>query len=195
MNDPNLRGELLSLETATPSLRAEYERRINEMMEKPLTTGKRVLWYAHIAFGLATAFLFAWLALTSGGSLPGLARAMFGAGALFGLAWAGICFRILKRGAFRPKSDGNLMTGWMWSLIVLQATVFYMLAPTLPDAHKGTQMMLGALLFVVFGVAFLLRNVIEQVNLRNREEMLRLQLQVLELSERIGAPKSSDSTR
>jgi len=48
-------------------------------------------------------------------------------------------------------------------------------------------MILGGLVFLVMGLAFLMRHFIEQSELKTRERLLEIEYRLAELAERIGA--------
>jgi hypothetical protein len=117
--------------------------------------------------------------------LPLLAKAGFGLGIVFSLTFAVILARIVIKGSYNLKKDPNIITGVTWVFLVFMITIVMMLAGTLNDPVKGISMTLNTLVFLVFGVVFLLQNTIHQANLRTREKLREIESQLTELNKRL----------
>ena len=199
MNDWTLRDELLRLETFSPNLRQKYEKELKKMIEKPLSSWERVWWGGWALFGFAFMVGFGALALFTGPYLPWPARVGFGLGSLFGLVWMVLCVLILKRGRFHLRKDSFILGGVTWTLLVIMTVGCLILGGQMPDTSKGILMIVSNLTFLVMCGLGLTWGRIAESELRFRENLLRLELQLTELAEnrgheskRGGAPDSVD---
>jgi hypothetical protein len=182
---PNdFRERLIRCESVTPAHRQQYEKEMRAMLEKQLTGVRRWVWGLAALMGVGFAVLFGTVAVMMPAEFPLWGRLGFAAGALFGVGWAALGIRVLRRGSIHLKLDTGAAAGMAWALPVTLLTLFMVSAP---DDVIGLRMILCGLVFLVMGVAFLLRHVIELSELKTREKLLQIEYRVAELSERIGA--------
>ncbi|MBI2435384.1 MAG: hypothetical protein HYV26_21220 [Candidatus Hydrogenedentes bacterium] len=191
MSDPELREALLAREQLSPALKARHEQEVRKMMVRPLKWYERIAYACGCVLGLSFFGIFSWVGVHASNTLPPLAVAGFFLTALFGLAFAAVAFLVLRAGKLRVLRDEGLFTGLVWMFMVLMMTLFLVLGQEMEDTAKGTQMILiGLVFFVTFGVVGLLQYRIHQTESRVREAVLRVELQVAELAERLnlGSP-------
>jgi len=103
-----------------------------------------------------------------------------------GRDWAFLGFKILRRGAIDRKVDAGIYAGLAWALPVFLVTMFMVWAP---DNITGLRMILSGLVFLVMGAMFLLRNIIEQSELRATEKLLEIEYRLAELTEAVKAQR------
>ena len=169
------REHLLALEPQDPALRAEYERRLNAMLEVPLTTPRRVLMVAVAVVAAAMAVLF--VALVATESVPWKTQGAFALGVLFAAGWVAYAVRILRRGSYHRRTDTTTAANLAWAFTVLTAVAFALAAP-----HKDPFVIFG-FLFLLPAAVILLRTVTEQSELRTQERLLELEYKLARLTE------------
>jgi hypothetical protein len=179
MND-SFRDRLLKIEQATPTLRERYDREIQAMLEKRITGIGRWAWLGSAVMGVGFAVLFGTVAIIAPAEFPWTARIGFAVGALFGIGWAVLGWRIFRRSSINVKTDSGAAAGMAWALPIILLTLYMVSAP---DSIVGLRMLLSGLVFLVMGLAFLLRHIIEQSELKTREKLLEIEYHLAELGE------------
>lgn len=179
MND-SFRDQLLKLEQTTPDLKVRYDTEINAMFEKQVSGTRRWIWLGCALFGAGFAILFGTLAIMAPTEFPLGARITFAAGALFGIGWLVLGLKVFWRGSIDLKFDSATYAGMAWALPVTIVTILMVSAP---DSIVGLRMIVSGMVFLVMGLAFLLRHVIEQSELKTREKLLEIEYQLAELAE------------
>jgi peptidoglycan/LPS O-acetylase OafA/YrhL len=169
------REHLLSLETLDPALRAEYERKLNAMLEVPLSTIRRVFLIGVLVASAAMVVLFVSLMATE--TLPWKVRGVFSVGVLFAGGWIGYVARILRHGAYRRKSDPKIAAFMGWMFTILTATAFAVLSP-----HKDPFVMF-CFLFLLPAAVVLLGTQTEQAEIRTQERLLELEYKLARIGE------------
>lgn len=175
--DPRVltRERLLAQDAENPALRADYERKLNAMLEVPLSRTRRVS-LALVAVGaVATAGLVVSLLLTE--SMPWRARSGLGAGVAFAAAWTVYAVRILRRGTYRRKADSTTAAGMAYLFTLVMAVLFALLQKD-PDPFVTV-----CFLFLLPAAVILLRTVVEQAELRTQERLLELEYRLARLGE------------
>lgn len=185
MNDPkhDFSHRLLAAETARPTER--YQQEMKKLLAQPLTPVRRAALVISAIVGFAQAGLLGFIAVQSASSLPATARVAIGVGAIGGVIWSGFSLGILWRGHLRRLRDPVLLNNTLFIVSVFATALGAPLALSLPDRAQGTQVLLTLLLFPAMTSLFLIRTLIEQAELRTREKLLELQLQVQELAEQL----------
>jgi hypothetical protein len=178
----NFRKRLLESEHISPDLKEKYNREVHMLFEKKLTGPRKWFMTAMIAvmLGQAAFFLYAVIAFSE---LPFLARASFGVGVIFALAFAFLLFSIIRKGSMNIKTDSNTMTGITWGFLVIMITLFMLVSGGMHDTVRGVSMVLNGLVFLVFGVVFMLQNNINQASLKLQEKLLEIEFQIAEMKE------------
>lgn len=169
------REHLLALENEDPALRADYERKLNAMLEIPLSTIRRTGTVVVLVAAAGMAVLFAALLATE--SVPWKTRSAFIVGLVFAAAWAAYAVRILRRGAYHRKTDSTTAANMAWVFTMVTAVAFALLSPT-----KDLFMIFG-FLFVLPAAVMLLRTVTEQSEIRTHEKLLELEYRLARLDE------------
>jgi len=182
---PLSRERLLALEPENPALRAEYERRLNAMLETQLTGYRKWAWRVAPVFFLGACASFAMRAWHPGG-LPPVGRAGFAVGALFAAAAAVQALRVAVRGTLRRPTDVRAATQIQLLFMVFGATIFLYATPQMGDLPHMLQALGIVVVFLVGGVAFLVQHLIEQSELNTRVRLLELEYQLARLTESVG---------
>ena len=181
MNETNplSREHLLGLETEDPALKAEYERKLNAMLEVPLSPVRRTSTVVVLVAAAAMGVLF--IALLATESVPWKTRSAFAIGLVFAAAWAAYALRILRRGTFHRKADPTIAANLAWLFSIITAVAFALLSP-----NKDPFVIFG-FLFLVPAAVILLRTVTEQSELRTQERLLELEYRLTRLSETLNS--------
>lgn len=179
MND-SFRDELLKLEQVTPALKERYDKEINAMFEKRISGTRRWVWLGCALLGAGFAVLFGALAIMSPAGFPLAGRIGFAMGMLFGMGWFVLGLKVFYRGAIDLPLDSAAAAWMAWALPVTMVTIFMVSAP---DSIVGIRMIVSGLVFLVMGLAFLLRHVIEQSERKTRERLLEIEYRLAELAE------------
>lgn len=174
------KSKLIASDSPNPALRAEYEQKLNAMLESPLNPARKAGLLFGVVVGIGTAILGAVL-LARFHNGPAAMVGGFVVGIVFGLAIAVVAGRILLRGTYRHRHDSAAQTGVIWVFIVLLTTLFMMLDGLHP--HDPPRLTIFGLVFLVGAAAMLLRTVIEQAELRTREKLLEIQYEMAEMRE------------
>lgn len=181
----NLREELLSAERVSEDLKAGYEAKLKNLLERPMKGYERVAWALASIGSICMGGFFGYTALSLPSGFPLLGRLSFIGGVIFCLAWTVLSIVILRRGTARQKWDSNAISGLVWGFLVLMMTVDLLLGTSMSDVARGTQLILSGTVFVIMFGHVLPLNRINQAELNLREDLLRLQLQIAELARRL----------
>jgi len=186
-----LRERLLKAEQITPSLKQRYEREIQAMLEKKLTGIRRWVWLMASITGLVSAGVFGTLAIMMPTGFPWPGRLGFAGGALFGIGWAILGIRVFRRGSLNLKIDAGAAASLSWCLPVFLVTLFLVWAP---DSILGLRMILSGLVFLIGGAVFLIRQVVEQSEIKSCEKLLEIEYHLAELTEVLKTNKPQPQT-
>jgi hypothetical protein len=181
-SNDQFRERLLTMERVTPSLKEHYEQEIQAMLEKKLSRAGRIVWLLATIASLGFAIVFLALAVLLPTSYPWQVRLGFVGGALFGLGWALLGVRILRRGSLNLRIDEGFAAGMAWVWPVFLVTIFLVWAP---DNMVGMRMIVSGLAFLLMGAVFLLASIIRQSELSGREKLLEIEYKLAELTETI----------
>jgi hypothetical protein len=179
---PGLRDQLCELEPQNPLLRERYTQEIQAMLERKLGIYEKLFIAAVMVASLAIAAYLGVLALIQVG-LPLLARMGLAGGSVFGLAWAVLCGRALRRGAWELRIQPAAMAALSWVFAVLLETCFLVLAPQFPDHFHAILCLFCGLVILVGAGVMLVNTCVQQAEMRTREALLRLEYRIAELSE------------
>ena len=184
MNEANrvFRERLLDAEQVTPALKERYHKELQAMFERKLSGMRRWVWLGSAIMGLGFAILFGTLAIVLPAEFPWWGRLGFAAGALFGVGFGLLGLKVFRRGSLDLKFDSWAYSGMAWGLPVMVVTVAMVCAP---DDVVGLRMILSGLVFLVMGAVFLIRYVIEQSELKTRENLLEIEYRLAELTDRM----------
>jgi hypothetical protein len=156
------------------------------MVERDLTRVQKASFILATVMSLGFFVGFGVAAIAAPRQFPWEARAAFAAGSLFGLAFAAVSIAVLRRGRLNLKLHGTAQAGLAWGVVLINFILTSQIASRLPNAQVAAWMMITSLAFLVIGAVFLLQNTIQQSALKTEEEILRLQIQVAGLTEKLG---------
>jgi len=181
--EPNFRDQLCELEPHNLLLREHYLQEVQAMLEKTLTFPGRLFLAAVLVGSVAITVFLGALALIHG-ELPVLARLGLAGGAVFAAAWAVLCGRVLRRGTWKLRTEPAVLAGLFWVFAVFLETCFLVLAPQFPDHFHATVALFSGLVILIGAGVMLIGVRVQQAELQTREDLLRLEYRLAELSER-----------
>jgi uncharacterized membrane protein YidH (DUF202 family) len=177
------RDRLLSAEKSLPT--EKYRKEMADLQERKLSPAQRTIIAIVAAGTLVAAVYIGWLAATPPRNLPMLARLGLGLGAICSFALAAVAAGAVKRGKMRRKIDPNQMVTIIFVAVVVFAPMMLGLMDQVADVAKRVEIGSSALLFFGMGCFLLLITRGEQMELRTREKLLEIELQVQQLAEEI----------
>lgn len=178
-----LREQLIGLEKVNPVLRERYDKEVSEMLTQELKGMRKWSLVATGVISLGLGVTFASVAVI-GSELPSLIRIGFAVGAAFSFAWVGMAVWILKGGVHKSRQHPTWMANWTWGVTLSMMIIFMMQAGKEPDSVRSVFMVLNGLVYLLMGALFLIRNCIEQAELKTREKLLEIELRLAEIEER-----------
>jgi len=191
----SFRDRLVRAERISPTLREQYNKEVQDMLEKKLNPMQRASNIFALVLSLIFVFAFGYqLAFTD---LSPIAKVGFGVGLLFSTGWIVLIIKILRRGSMNAKTDSNAVAGLTWGFVVLLIVLLMLIAGKMPDQAGGIAIILNGLVFFIGGMAFLLANNVNQEELQTRESLLKIKCQIVDMNEqlpRTNAPEPSEST-
>lgn len=153
------------------------------MFIRELTTSRRILIGIVAAASLVSAIVCGALAVTEP-DLPILPRTALAVGAIIGLAWCVVATRSCWRGTIDLRLDGRRIATMVWGFTILMMIFFLAAGMSNQDRLLGIMMMANGLAFLIGAAVYWLTYRIEQAELNTRERLLRLELHLVEMSER-----------
>ena len=157
------------------------------MFEKKLTLSGKIMWIFASLGGVAFAIGFSYVALVSAQELPWLMRVGFAIGAVFGSAWAALGIWTLKKGSINVFQHENVAHALSFGVVLILLIIFLLLGNQIEDRTVAIQMALnGAIFFLIFGIPALFNMRINRTEASLREQMLKLELKMTEIAEKLG---------
>ena len=180
------RDNLIDQETPNLTLKQQYERKVQEMIEKKLTLPMKIGHILGLCLGLFFLITFGTIAIILPKELPPFVRFGFGLGALFGLLFVIMEIMILKKGSFNVIKDEMAFAGVSWGFIIIMSTFILVFGDQFPDP---TRSLVSMLFFLIPAAAFLLRALILGSEARTQEKLLEIEYRIAELTETIEKSK------
>lgn len=174
------REKLMAAEPDNPAGRAEYEKRLNALLEEPITWKRKGGLLLAIAASLASIVISTVLAVRFRHG-PAVVLEAMAIGAGFGIVGLIVAGRILLRGVYHRRRDTVTQANLIWVFTVLLQVTFMEADGLHPQS--GMRLTIFGLVFLIGASVLLLRTVIEQSELRTREKLLELQCDVAELKD------------
>lgn len=179
---------LIAAQQVDAKRKERYEMELRQVLHQTLTPAKRVA-YAVGAF-LGLAFAVDGVAIAAAGHITGeyaaWGRAAFAAFAVFGLVWAFLAGRIALRGTLDLRGDRTAIARLLWCFSVLVFVVVVLAGALNLRYGSGRWPAFAAVIALAYLIAaalFVVRNVVQQAELRIREKLLDIELRVAELDE------------
>lgn len=186
MSNQPLRDRLFEQEKRSPAFEIKFREELHNMLERKLTFAGKIPWFFATLLGVFFVVQFGYVAITTPPGFPVLARLGFVAGAVFGAAWAGLSVWTLRRGSINWLRHDNAVQGLTFGFVLVLQILFMILGSQMPDKAVAIQMTLnGAVFFMIFGIPALFTMRINRMEATLREHVLRVELEVAELTSRI----------
>jgi hypothetical protein len=190
-----MRDRLVAQERRSVEMEARFQAAVESMTTRKLTPRLRVAYGIGCILGLFMAGLLGYLAWTAPPELSLLGRLLLGTGATFGVAWAGISAHVLKRGSMNLRTDENAGHSLIWVFMVLMMTAFLVIGMQMDDRLLGISLILGGLVFfVVFAIPAFISMRVNRMEMRMREQLLRMEITMAEMVERQTTPQPGDGS-
>lgn len=179
---PAMRDELLAQDPVRPDVREQLQKEIQTMLIRELSLPRRAAMIVIAIFDVIAAIVCGSLVVTEQG-LPPLARVGLGVGTLFAVAWVAWLVRLLRRGEMNLREDGRWMARMVWGFTLLMVIFMVIAGATMADRSKGLLMIMQSFLFLISAAVYWLNHRIEDSELNITERLLRMELQLAELSQ------------
>lgn len=184
MNDYDVRSKLISLQQTNPTLKAEHDRRIREMMEVELKPGHRRGWLVSGIISFLATAQWAFVAITTWPQVQWPAHTAFVALAVGCMMWAILAMSIVRAG----KIVRAVHLPWGIGIITLLAYVLFIMsfaqAPYTRNLSASIMILFGGLSALVSAGVVIVLYRMDQTKFTLQEELLRMQLQIADLGER-----------
>ena len=186
MMESGLRQGLLDAETASAELEKKYLESLRGLVERRLTPAQRGVHVFSLMISLALTVFF----VTEFLRLPGHPRVTvvvgLAVGLLFGLGWGLLALASLRSGRENLRFHAVIRSQLVWVFVALLMGLMLWVGMTSADVVGGIRTILyGLVFFVGFGLPYFVDQVTRQSELRVREDVLRLRLDMAKLAERL----------
>jgi hypothetical protein len=178
------RDKLLEMEKANHGYREKYEKEVNAMLEKKLTSFGRLV---YLVAGLTALVLGVWYAIAGFRGFIGasvIARIVCILIAAISFAFAGLAGWTVKSNTIRLRVHPAAIAGMIWALVVV------MLLGLMSKGIRSEP--IWAIQVVVYGIVFLMvasllmvLTCIRQSELKTREKLLEIEYRIVELAEKV----------
>jgi hypothetical protein len=174
--EQKFRERLLGAEKSSPT--EKYRTEMAELHERRLSPTQRAIIVLVTISALAAAVFMGWLAAVPPRHLPMVSRFGLGFWAICSLAASVLACGAAKRGVMRRKIDPNRIVAFIYVSLVVFAITILALMGQVPDV--GDRVRMGSAALFVFGIGsvFLITNRLEQMELRTREKLLEIELEL-----------------
>jgi hypothetical protein len=179
------RERLLRLQKASPS--EKYRKEVAELQEKRLSPTQRAIVVLVTIGTLAAAVIMGWLAAVPPRPLPMLSRFGLGFWSVCSLVASVLASGVVKRGVIRRRMDPNRIVAFIYVSLVVFAVTMLALMGQVPDIGKRVIMGSVALLFFGMGCVYLIMARLEQMELRTREKLLEIQVELQQVADEVRA--------
>lgn len=179
------RERLLSLQQASPS--EKYRKEMAELQERRLSPTQRAITGLVTIGALAAAVFMGWLAAVPPRPLPMVSRFGLGFWAICSLLASALALGIARRGALSRRVGPNRIIAFIYVSLAVFAITMLALMGQVPDAGKRVIMGSVALLFFGMGCAYVITTRLEQMELRTREKLLEVELELQQVANELRA--------
>ena len=171
-----LRERLLSIEKSSPT--EKYRKEMTELHERRLSPTQKAILALVTISALAAAVFMGWLAAIPPRPLPIVSRFGLGFWAIGCLVASVLASGVAKRGVMKRRFDPNRIVAFIYVSLVVFAITMLALMGQVPDV--GKRVVMGSVALFVFGIGsvFLITNRLEQMELRTREKLLEIELEL-----------------
>ena len=184
MNEPTLRERLLAAEPPSADLERRYRERLQAISERRITSGERAGLVVAVLAAVATIAWFIHLMTPYPADRPPFGLLALRIGLILAAALGAYALNALRVGTVDHRSDAGMQIA-LPSILVMVGLLLWQ-GRHLPDPARGNQKMLVALAaWTLAGLPIFIFHFIRTSEIKLRTEMLRIELAVAELSERL----------
>ena len=171
-----LRERLLALDSVVAP--ADYAMQLQQLIEHKLPPHQRGSFFVGGLVSLGFGAWFTWLAIEQAHSLPILARAGFIFGAVIAFLSGIIALQIVRTGVFNARRHNTLLLQ-LWAASAMGAGIL-LIVLGLGHDELGVSVRMGfaGILSFLSGGGFMFRQIMDQMALNQREQLLEIQYQL-----------------
>jgi hypothetical protein len=179
------RDRLLSVEKTSPT--EKYRKEMAELHEGRLSPPQRAIMVLVTITALAAAGFMGWLAAVPPHDWPLLSRVGLGFWATCSLVASVLAAGVARRGFMKRRLDPNRIVAFIFKSLVVFAITMLALMGQVPDV--GKRVIMGSIGLLIFGLGsvFLITSRLEQMELRTREELLEIELELQQVADEVRA--------
>jgi hypothetical protein len=184
MNGSKLRGALLGAEPPSAEQQQRFRERLRAITERRITPVARAGHLFGLVVALATAARFVQLFAQHRADGRPVALAGLAVGLAFCLGWSWFSIALLRRGTEDLRLHGFLRTQLVGLFTLALAGLMLWAGLGAPDPASGNRLILFGLVFwSTMGLPFYVAQLVQQGELRVRQDLLRLELALAERDE------------
>jgi len=175
------RERLLSQQKAAPS--EKYRKGLAELHAKRLSPTQRVILLLVTISTVSAAVFMAWLAAFPPRPFPMLARLGLGFWSVYSLTAGLLASRVIKDGILGRRLDPDRIVAFIFKNLLIFSITMVALMGQVPET--GTRVIMGAIALLFFGIGgvFLITARLEQMELRTREKLLEIELELQQVAD------------
>lgn len=182
---------LIAAEQADGERKEHHAMELHRILHQTLTPARRIAYGAAAVLGLFLGADWGWIAIGRRitGEYAAWGHVVFGAFALLALAGAFITGRIAIKGTVDLARDRTIMARLVWyfsALVCLVALLAGGLQLRYGSGKWAVLVAVAGVAYLIAGAMVMIKNLVQQSELRVREQMLKLELRLVELGEKLG---------
>ena len=179
---------LMAAEHVDAKRKERYEMEMRKILSQTLTPARRTAYAVGAVFGLLVGVDFGVLAVTLHitGAYALFGRAVFAVLAVLTLAWGALAGRIAIRGTVDLTKDRTAVARLVWYFSVLISVVALLVGGLELRYGSGKWSAFTAVIglaYLIAGALFVIRNLVQQSELRIREKLLEIDLRLADMDE------------
>ena len=187
MNGSGLREGLFGAEPASAELERKYHEGLRTLIERRLTPAQRGVHVFGLVMSLALVGFFAFEFWALRGHPTATGVTALAVGMVFSVGWGLLALASLRSGTENLRFHALLRSQLVWIFNALLMGLMLWVGMSSADVVRGIRTILyGLVFFAAFGIPYFVAQVVRQSELRVREDVLRVQLGLAQLAERVG---------
>lgn len=181
-----MRDGLMDAERASAELERKYRESLRGMLESRLSPAQRGAALFGLGMSLAMVVFFVVQMVRVGAHARPVQWAGLAVGLLFSLGYGALALASLRGGRENLRVHAVIRSQLVWLFTVLLMALMLWAGLASPSVERGNQLILyGIVFFVGMGMPFFTAQVVRQSELRVREDVLRVQLALAQVQERL----------
>ncbi len=181
-----MREGMIGAEPASAELERRYRESLRGLLERRLSPAQRGAAVFALAIGAVMTVVFVAQLVRIGPHARAVQVAGLVVGLLFSAGWAALAVASLRSGLENLRFHSVLRSYLVVGFVTLLMGVMLWAGLSSPDVERGNQLILYGLAFLVaFGIPYLTAQLVRQSELRLRQDVLRVQLALAQVQERL----------